>query len=171
MWQNPFTVQASLLHFCFLTIEAFFSWISFLYNYTLLTLLLPEKWATLHQNTRQKIINRGALRLCKGGLTFKFDKNFMIYSVSYFRLGGLRALFGGLSPPKLPHGDRTALHSVCNLLTSLLSLGSLKYFLWSLLCSFLQLLFSTKFFFKKLHMSIFFEDQQLTAIPFKSTRW
>jgi len=36
---------------------------------------------------------------------------------------------------------------------------------------FLQLPFAIKFFFQKVCMSIFFEDQQLTAIPFKSIRW
>jgi len=29
----------------------------------------------------------------------------LTYSVSYFNLGGLGALFGGLSPPKPPRGD------------------------------------------------------------------
>jgi len=29
----------------------------------------------------------------------------LIYSVSYFNLGGLGAVFGGLSPPKPPRGD------------------------------------------------------------------
>jgi len=33
----------------------------------------------------------------------------LIYSVSYFNLGGLGALFEGLNPPKSPPGDGTAL--------------------------------------------------------------
>ena len=45
-----------------------------------------------------------------GGFTFvqgvmtswKFIKNQLIYGVLYFTLGGLRALLGGLSPPKTP---------------------------------------------------------------------
>jgi len=62
-----------------------------------------------NQNCRQKVVNRGALRscggasrLCKGGLTFKFDKNALIYSVSYFNLGCLELCLGGLSLPNPP---------------------------------------------------------------------
>jgi len=60
------------------------------------------------QNYRQKVVHRGALRLCegalrscRGGLTFKFDKN-STNSVWYFNLQGLEALGGGLSPSKSP---------------------------------------------------------------------
>jgi len=47
------------------------------------------------QNRRQKVVNRGALpsNLTKIPLT---------YSVSYFRFGGLGALFEGVNPPKSP---------------------------------------------------------------------
>jgi len=48
----------------------------------------------LKQNRRQKVVNRGDLRLCGGlyvraggGLTFKFDKISLTSSVSYFNLG------------------------------------------------------------------------------------
>jgi len=42
--------------------------------------------------------------------TLKIDK-ISIYSVSYFNLGGLKALFGGAKPPKKSRGDGTALHA------------------------------------------------------------
>jgi len=43
-----------------------------------------------------------------GGLDIeKLIKPPMIYSVSYFNFGALNALFGELSPPKLPRGDGT----------------------------------------------------------------
>jgi len=43
-----------------------------------------------------------ALR-CAGGFDIEnLIKNALIYSVSYFNLGGLRVLFGWLSPPKSP---------------------------------------------------------------------
>jgi len=38
----------------------------------------------------------------QGGLTLKFNKNPLIYNVSYFNLGDLELRLGGLSPPK-PH--------------------------------------------------------------------
>jgi len=34
-------------------------------------------------------------------------KTQLIYSVSYFNLGGFGALFGGISPQKPPRGDGT----------------------------------------------------------------
>jgi len=64
------------------------------------------------QNRRQKVVKRGvlhlcggALRSCRGGLTFKFEKTPLTYSVSYFNLGGLELCLGGISPPKPPRGD------------------------------------------------------------------
>jgi len=33
----------------------------------------------------------------------------LVYSVSYFNLGGLEALFGGLNPPKHPRGGGTGM--------------------------------------------------------------
>jgi len=51
----------------------------------------------LNQNRRQKVVNIGALRLCRGeGLTFKFGKN------STYQFGGLGALFGGYSHQSPP---------------------------------------------------------------------
>jgi len=39
----------------------------------------------------------GELCVCaEGGLTFKVDKVALIYNVSYFNLGGLGVLFGGM---------------------------------------------------------------------------
>jgi len=43
------------------------------------------------------------------GLTLKFDKNTLTYSVSYFNLGGLGTVFGGAKPSKLSRGDGTGL--------------------------------------------------------------
>jgi len=44
----------------------------------------------------------GALRSCRGAWHSNLTKIPLVYSVSHFNLGGLGALFGGLSPPKLP---------------------------------------------------------------------
>ena len=59
------------------------------------------------QNHRQKVVNRRALRLCegdlrscRGGLTFNLTKIPLIYSVSYFNVGGNGTLFGGANPTK-----------------------------------------------------------------------
>ena len=51
---------------------------------------------------RQKVVNRGALRLCLGAWHSNLTKIQLMYSVSYFKLGGLGASFGGLSPSKPP---------------------------------------------------------------------
>jgi len=55
------------------------------------------------QNRHQKVFSRGALHLCRGLGIVKIGKIPLIYSVSYFNLGLLGALFGGLvahqSPP------------------------------------------------------------------------
>jgi len=40
-------------------------------------------------------------------------KTLFIYSISYFYLGGLGALFGGLSPPKPSRGDGTGHDTQC----------------------------------------------------------
>jgi len=63
------------------------------------------------QNRRQKVFNKGVLRLCGGLDTIKLTKTPLIYSVSRFNLEGLGALFGGISPPKPPRGDGT--ESIC----------------------------------------------------------
>jgi len=68
------------------------------------------------QNRRQKVVNRGALRLCRGAWNTNLKKIPLIYSVSYFNLeglelclGGIRALFGGgAKPTKAPRGDGAA---------------------------------------------------------------
>jgi len=60
------------------------------------------------QNRRQKVVNRGALRSCRGALHSNLKKIPLIHSVSYFNLGWIGALFGGLSPPEPPRGDGTA---------------------------------------------------------------
>jgi len=38
-------------------------------------------------------------------------KTLFVYSISYFNLGGIGALFGGAKPTKDPRGDGTALIS------------------------------------------------------------
>jgi len=58
----------------------------------------------LKQNRRQKVVNRGALRLCGGAWHPNLTKIPLIYSVSCFNLGGL-----SLPSPPLPRGDLTGL--------------------------------------------------------------
>ena len=60
------------------------------------------------QNRRQKVVNRGALRSCRRGLTFKFDKNSTNFYCFIFQFGGSWSFLGDLSPPKHPRGDGTA---------------------------------------------------------------
>ena len=60
------------------------------------------------QNSRQKVVNRGALRLCKGTWHSSLTKIPLTYSVSYFNLCGLGAAFGRAKPTKAPGGDGTA---------------------------------------------------------------
>ena len=45
---------------------------------------------------------RGGFAFVQGGLTFKFEKIPLTYSVSYFKLGSLELCLGVLSPPKTP---------------------------------------------------------------------
>jgi len=45
---------------------------------------------------------QGTLRLCRWALHSENDKTLLIYSVSYFNLGGLGALFGEAKPTKDP---------------------------------------------------------------------
>ena len=52
----------------------------------------------------------GALHSRRRGLTFNLAKIPLIYSVSYFNLGGLGALFGEPKPTKTPRGDGTELY-------------------------------------------------------------
>jgi len=47
------------------------------------------------RNRRQKVVNRRALRLCGGDLTFKFDKMSTNLQCFIFQFWGLGALFGG----------------------------------------------------------------------------
>ena len=51
------------------------------------------------QNSCQKAVNRGAWRLCRGGLTFKFN----IHSTDLCFI----FQFGGAKPTKAPCGDGT----------------------------------------------------------------
>jgi len=62
------------------------------------------------QNRRQKVVSRGALRLCRGGLTFKLAKLhwFIKFHISILGLG---ALFGGDMPTKAPRGHGTGFTS------------------------------------------------------------
>jgi len=50
--------------------------------------------------------------VCRGGLTFKFDKNSIDIKCCIFGLGELGALFGGDKPTKSPLGDGTARKSL-----------------------------------------------------------
>ena len=66
----------------------------------------------VRQNGRQKVIIRGftfvleGLPFVQGGLTLKFNKNPLIYNVSYFNLGDLELLWGD-KPTKAPRSDGT----------------------------------------------------------------
>ena len=55
----------------------------------------------------------GGFGFVRGGLTFqKLTKTQLIHGVSCFNLGGLGALFGGLSPQNPPRGDGTGRHTI-----------------------------------------------------------
>jgi len=78
------------------------------------------------QNRRQKIVDRGTLRLCRGALRScrgawhsNLNKIPLIYSVSYFNLGGLELCLGGLSLPNPPspwQRDSTGVNKISDLL-------------------------------------------------------
>jgi len=51
-----------------------------------------------NENRRQKVFNKGALRLCRRGLTFQNLPRLHDWDCFIFRFGGLGVLFGGLSP-------------------------------------------------------------------------
>jgi len=80
----------------------------------LLTSLRPWLWVTTThrsacgpmQNRRQKVINRGALRLCGGAWHSNLINLPLIYNAS-FSFAEPGALFGGINPPKPPRGDGT----------------------------------------------------------------
>jgi len=46
---------------------------------------------------QNQVINRGALRLCRGLDIVKLDTTLLIYNVSYFNLGGLEHCLGRLA--------------------------------------------------------------------------
>ena len=54
------------------------------------------------QNHCQKVVSTEILRLCRRLDILKFDQTPLIYSVSYFNLGGLELCLWGISPPKSP---------------------------------------------------------------------
>ena len=71
-------------------------------------------WCISEQNRRQKVVNRGALclcggtlRLCRGGLTFKFNKNSTDSQCFIFQFGGAWSFVWGAKPTKAPRGDGT----------------------------------------------------------------
>ena len=61
----------------------------------------------VRQNGCQKVVNRGVhvcaggVAVCAGGLDIKFNKNQLIYNVSYFNLGDLEFRLGD-KPTKAP---------------------------------------------------------------------
>jgi len=105
-WQRSFSLHflwcLHLVHLQWQSPELFPNWVFHLKN-----------TGTI-QNRSQKVVNRGALRLY-GGLYVRaggawhsnLTKIPLIYSVSYFNVGGLELCLGGLSPPKAPRGDGT----------------------------------------------------------------
>jgi len=71
---------------------------------------LNQSFLSMDQNRRQKVFN-GGLYVCAEGLDIvKIDKAPLIYSVSYFNLGGLAH-----EPPR---GDATGMDSAVGLLTA-----------------------------------------------------
>jgi len=62
---------------------------------------VSQKCSFSQQNRRQKVVNRGALRLCIP----------LIHSVSY--LNCLGDLFGGAKPTKVPRGDGNVSQTSC----------------------------------------------------------
>ena len=63
------------------------------------------------QNRCQRVVNRGALRLCGGAWHSKLTKVALIYIVSYFNLGGGLELCLGDKPTKAPRGNETGFTS------------------------------------------------------------
>ena len=57
---------------------------------------------TLPQTRRQKVFNRGALHLCRGGFTFQNLTKTHIYSAWYFNLGVLELCLGETKRTKPP---------------------------------------------------------------------
>jgi len=61
------------------------------------------------QNCCQIVFNWGALRL-RGGAWHcenKKSSRFIVFTISYFNLGGLQLFWEGISPPKPPNSDAT----------------------------------------------------------------
>ena len=71
-------------------------------NLMWLTLSNPTQACEYRQNRRQMVFNRGDLRLCRGVWHSKNWKKLHWFSILYFNLRGLGALFGWLNPRKLP---------------------------------------------------------------------
>jgi len=65
--------------------------------------ILDRVWARfgVSQNRRQKVVNRGALRSCRGAWHSNLTKSPPIYSVSYFNLGAWSFVWGA-KPTKAP---------------------------------------------------------------------
>ena len=77
----------------------------------------------------------GGLCVCARGLDIeKLIKLTMIYSVSYFDLGGLVRCLGRLSPPKPPRGDGTGLVSIVSMPAVRLFVVSALTIFFSLAC-------------------------------------
>ena len=55
-------------------------------------LCIRDSWVSLSQsqNRRQTVVNRGALRLCGGGLTFEFDKKSTNTQCFIIQFGGAK---------------------------------------------------------------------------------
>ena len=64
---------------------------------------------SIWQNRRQKVFNKGALRLCGGIDIQKLTKTPLIHSVSCFSLGGLGSFFGGAKLIEAPGPVATGL--------------------------------------------------------------
>jgi len=82
-------------------------------KYTIRSKFIVRSKFSCSQNRRQKVFNRGALRFFRGAYTFVQGglnaKTLFIYSIAYFNLGGLGALFGAAKPTKAPPWRRDCL--------------------------------------------------------------
>ena len=106
-----------------------------------------EKCKSTKGITISRIVDRtssiGGLYVCAGGgFTFvqgawhlNLRKVRLTYSVSYFNLGRLRALFGGMSLPKPPRGDGTDHFSDCPLPNSIIRVCASTDTIWTLVSS------------------------------------
>ena len=95
-WRCPITsIRKNITRY---TYNRFFHLMMILRSASDWTWVIALCWV-LVQNRRQKVFNRGSLRLCRGLDILKFDKICTDLKCFIYQFGGLGALFGELSPP------------------------------------------------------------------------